>query len=285
MLEHTPNITLPLWPNRQQHSSQLKLYLPGSHPNTELAIVIVPGGSYRPGPYGWCKKAEGSDIAFWLSTMGVLGVVLEYRLPAGRPEVPLADALRAISIIRERAAAPTRRIGIMGFSAGGHLAALAATSWSVRSERPDLAVLVYPVITLRLPLTHANTRREYLGRAPDATLVDRYSAEQRVTPRTPPTLLLNARDDRIVDPANARLYYEACAAHGVRCRRVELASGGHPFVDKPHAWGPAKRAIVEWLRTASSGASAAGEVAGARAGAAGAGHRSPAIAAVQDTGT
>ena len=72
---------------------------------------------------------------------------------------------------------------------------------------------------------------------------------------------------------------------GVRCRRVELASGGHPFVDKPHAWGPAKRAIVEWLRTASSGASAAGEVAGARAGAAGAGHRSPAIAAVQDTGT
>ena len=268
-----PNTTLRLWPNGAPHhvvdtstdsgferlrrtdpsSAELKVFLPPPAVHTGVAFVVVPGGSYRPGPYGWCKKAEGTDVAEWLQSIGVVGVVLDYRLPAGRPEVPLSDALCAIASVRRQAPAwgvDPAKVGVMGFSAGGHLAALATTAWTSASvDRPDMSVLIYPVTTLREQHTHINSRREFLGRAHanSTALVDRYSAELRLNRQTPPTLLVNARDDRIVDPANSRLYWEACVAREVPCRWVELATGGHPFVNKPHAWQPTQAAIAEWL--------------------------------------
>lgn len=274
-----PNTTLRLWPNGAPHhvvdtsadsrferlrrtepsSAELKVFLPPPSTRTGVAFVVVPGGSYRPGPYGWCKKAEGTDVAEWLASVGVVGVVLDYRLPAGRPEAPLSDALRAIASVRQHA--PTwgvdpAKVGVMGFSAGGHLAALATTAWTSTSiDRPDMAVLIYPVTTLREQHTHINSRREFLGRAHanSTALVDRYSAELRLNRQTPPTLLVNARDDRVVDPANSRLYWEACVVREVPCRWVELATGGHPFVNKPHAWQPTQAAITEWLHAGDFG--------------------------------
>ena len=240
-------------------SALLKVFLPLQSAHTGIAFLVVPGGSYRPGPYGWCKKAEGTDVAEWLASVGVVGVVLDYRLPAGRPEAPLSDALRAIASVRRHApewGVDPAKVGVMGFSAGGHLAALAATAWtSAAVDRPDMAVLIYPVTTLRERHTHLNSRREFLGRAHanSTSVVERFSAEVRLNRQTPPTLLVNARDDRVVDPANSRLFWEACVARNVPCRWVELATGGHPFVNKPHAWQPTQAAVIDWLHSGDFG--------------------------------
>jgi acetyl esterase/lipase len=229
-------------------------YLPQApghnHPRDHFpAILITPGGSYRPGPFGWCKKAEGSDVALWLADNGIVGIVLHYRLPAGRPEVPLSDALAALSTVRSLAANLTvspSAIGIMGFSAGGHLAALASTRYRIRAQRPDFTMLVYPVVSLE-NFTHMNSRREFLGSSPSAQKVSAYSADRHVSRDSPPAFLIHARDDRVVPLNSSRLYFDACAAANVPALLVELPSGGHPFVTKPRAWDTAKAAMLAWL--------------------------------------
>lgn len=166
--------------------------------------------------------------------------MLEYRLPAGRTFVPLLDAQRAIRTVRTNAKEwqndPTK-VGIMGFSAGGHLASTAATHFDKgnpsaadfvdrASSRPDFAILVYPVITMG-EKTHPGSKKNLLGSEPSEKMVELFSNEKQVTDKTPPTFLAHAKDDGPVPPENSRMFYESMQAHKVSGQYVELPSGGH----------------------------------------------------------
>jgi acetyl esterase/lipase len=200
------------------------------------AVVICPGGGYG----ALVVEPEGHGIAAWLNRHGITGVVLEYRLPVGRSFVPLLDAQRALRTVRANAEAwglDPARIGIMGFSAGGHLASTALTHFDEGdpmaadpldrpSCRPDFGVLVYPVVTMG-EQTHAGSRRNLLGESPTADLVELFSNEKQVSDRTPPVFLAHAVDDGPVPPENSRALYAALKAHGVPTKYLELPSGGH----------------------------------------------------------
>merc|ERR1712129_318765 len=135
-----------------------------------------------------------------------------------------------------------------GFSAGGHLAATAATLFTSDANRPDFAMLMYPVITMRSPLAHRMTRRNLLGPGPiDAALVDDYSAERHVTRRTPPTFVAHARDDDIVSWKHGELFCNASHAQGVRCDLFQMRRGGHAFVTRPQPWSECRAAAAAWL--------------------------------------
>ena len=200
------------------------------------AVVICPGGGYG----GLVMDAEGHGIARWLNGHGITGIVLEYRLPNGNRFVPLLDAQRALRMVRSKAkewGCDPKRIGIMGFSAGGHLASTAATHFddgdpkaddpvSRFSCRPDFSILVYPVITLG-EKGHGGTRQNLLGPNPKAEDVELFSNERQVTDKTPPAFLAHAKDDSAVPPENSRLFYEALLAHKVAAKYLELPSGNH----------------------------------------------------------
>lgn len=199
-------------------------------------IVICPGGGYG----GLAKEPEGTGIARWLNQHGITGMVLEYRLPAGNRFVPLLDAQRAIRWARSQARSwgcDPGRIGIMGFSAGGHLASTTATHFDDGDPnaidpvdrlgcRPDFAVLIYPVITMG-DKTHGGSKANLLGPNPTAETVLFYSNEKQVTARTSPTFLAHARDDRAVPPENSRMFCQALRTHHVAARYLELPSGNH----------------------------------------------------------
>lgn len=221
------------------------------------AIVICPGGGYGvlvSGP-------EGHGIAEWLNRHGITGVVLEYRLPQGRPFVPLLDAQRALRTVRANAREwgidPTR-VGIMGFSAGGHLASTAATHFDDGDPnaadvvdqvgcRPDFAVLVYPVITMS-GKGHRGSRNHLLGEEPSAKLVEQFSNEKQVTARTAPTFLAHARDDKVVLPENSKAFYEALQAQKIASEYLELASGGHGLNGyKGPMWDAWQQKSLAWL--------------------------------------
>jgi len=200
------------------------------------AIVICPGGGYG----GLVTGPEGHGIAEWLNRYGITGVVLEYRLPAGRPFVPLLDAQRAIRTIRVNAMEwniDPSRVGIMGFSAGGHLASTAGTHFDNGDKdarnpidrvgcRPSFVILVYPVITMG-EKTHQGSKHNLLGKKPSPKLVELFSNEKQVTARTPPTFLAHARDDKPVPPENSNAFYTALRAQEIPCQYLELPSGGH----------------------------------------------------------
>lgn len=224
------------------------------------AVVICPGGGYG----GLVVGPEGHGIAQWLNRHGVVGAVLEYRLPKGRPAVPLADAQRALRKVRARAAdwnVDPRKVGVMGFSAGGHLASTAAVHFDdgpVESTeppdslerigaRPDFAILIYPVISMG-ELTHGGSKRNLLGDKPTAELIARYSTETQVGPSTPPTFLAHALDDKPVPPGNSRLFYEALVRHKVPAKYLELPSGGHGLDGyKGPMWDAWQKQSLEWL--------------------------------------
>ena len=221
------------------------------------AIVICPGGGYG----GLVTTSEGHGIATWLNRHGITGVVLEYRLPGGRSQVPLLDAQRAIRTVRANAKAwnlDPARIGIIGFSAGGHLASTAGTHFDAGepdsadpvqrvSCRPDFMILVYPVITMG-DKGHSGSRNNLLGKNPDAKLVDLYSNEKQVTAKTPPTFLAHAKDDRVVLPENSRMLYEALRANKVTAHYLELASGGHGLDGyKGPMWDAWQERSLSWL--------------------------------------
>lgn len=221
------------------------------------AIVICPGGGYG----GLVTGAEGTGIARWLNQHGIAGAVLEYRLPRGRAEVPLLDAQRAIRTLRAHAAEwglDPRHIGIIGFSAGGHLASTAATHFDAGqaqaadpvervSSRPDFAVLVYPVISMG-DRGHAGSRQNLMGPAPSADLVKRFSNELQVTDQTPPTYLAHAADDRVVPPDNSQMFHAAMVAHQVPSQYLELPSGDHGLNGyKGPMWDAWQRGSLEWL--------------------------------------
>ena len=209
----------------------------------------------------WSPAPEGHGIAQWLNRHGITGVVLEYRMPAGRSFVPLLDAQRAIRTVRANAKAwhlDAGRIGIMGFSAGGHLAATAGTHFddgeadsadAVQrlSCRPDFMILVYPVITMG-EKGHSGSRNNLLGKNPDAKLVELFSNEKQVTAKTPPAFLAHAKDDRPVPPENSRMFRDALRANKVPAEYLELDSGGHGLNGyKGPMWDAWQERSLAWL--------------------------------------
>jgi acetyl esterase/lipase len=201
-----------------------------------IAIVICPGGGYG----GLVVGAEGHGIATWLNSHGITGVVLEYRLPAGRHAVPLLDAQRAIRTVRANARKwelDPEQIGIMGFSAGGHLASTAATHFASGDPtatdavervgcRPDFAILIYPVVTMGSG-THGGSKSNLLGKDPSPELVEYYCNEKQVSSETPPMFLAHAIDDHVVPAANSRNMFAALQRNAVVSEYLELPSGGH----------------------------------------------------------
>lgn len=221
------------------------------------AMVICPGGGYG----GLVTGPEGTGIAAWLNRHGITGVVLEYRLPHGRSLVPLLDAQQAIRTVRARAAEwslDPKKIGIMGFSAGGHLAATAATHFDLgntsstnlieqKSSRPDFAILVYPVISFG-DKGHGGSRANLLGANPTAQEIESFSNERQVTSKTPPAFLAHAVDDRVVSVENSRLFYQSLQNHGVEGRLLELPTGDHGLNGyQGPMWDAWQRESLRWL--------------------------------------
>jgi len=222
------------------------------------AIVICPGGGYG----GLVTGAEGHGIASWLNGHGITGVVLEYRLPKGRYMVPLLDAQRAIRTVRANATAwslDPQRIGIMGFSAGGHLAATAGTHFDGGDAnaadavdrqgcRPDFLVLVYPVIKMD-ETTHQGSKRNLFGDNPSPELLIDFSNEKQVTAETPPTFLAHAKDDKPVPCEHSQVFHAALSRHNVPTRYLELPSGGHGLNGyQGPMWDAWQTQSLEWLR-------------------------------------
>jgi len=222
------------------------------------AVVICPGGGYG------ClmMNPEGHGIAKWLNKHGITGVVLKYRLPHGNHAIPLADVKRAIRTVRysaEKWGCSTNHIGVMGFSAGGHLASSAVVHFDYGdaksddlinriSSRPDFSILVYPVITMG-EKTHNGTKNNLLGMNPDDSLVQFYSNEKYVTDSTPPTFIAHAKDDSAVPPYNSRVFYEQLQKHGVPSEYLELASGNHGLNGyKGPMWDAWQTQSIEWLK-------------------------------------
>ena len=245
-----------LWPNEtSQSKAAITLHRP-SEPNG-AAVVICPGGGYGmlvTGP-------EGHGVAKWLNEHGITGIVLGYELPRGRSQVPLADAQRALRVARTNAKdwdIDPQRVGIMGFSAGGHLASTAGTHFDSGkatatdlvdrvSCRPDFMVLVYPVITMGQQ-THHGSRRNLLGEDPSSELIHQFSNEQQVNQETPPAYLVHAKDDRVVVPGNSEMFHAALQDHGVATHYLELPRGGHGLNGyQGPMWTAWQTGLLKWL--------------------------------------
>ncbi len=225
------------------------------------AVIVCPGGGYRN-----LAAHEGPDVALWLNQLGISALVLQYRLgPTYQHPAMLQDVQRAVRLTRARAGEwkiDPRRIGIMGFSAGGHLASTAATWFDEGTEgaadlvermssRPDLAILCYPVITMHAPSGHAGSRRNLLGENPTPELVDRLSSERQVTSRTPPTFLFHTADDASVPVENSLLFAAALRRANVPYELHVYQSGRHGVgLAKDHpTLGSWPGLLASWLRS------------------------------------
>lgn len=234
----------------------IEVYLPAKQIATGRAVVIFPGGGYGILAYDW----EGMDFAKWLNSQGIAGIVVKYRLPVSTSltdpkEVPLMDAQRAMRLVRENAAAwsiDPSKVGVMGFSAGGHLASTVSTQYKhevnrpkdaidALSARPDFSILVYPVISFRDAAVHSGSRKNLIGDNAPTELIDRFSGELNVNAETPPTFLVHAQDDTGVPIENSLLYYRALHKHGVPAALHIYPSGSHGF-----AFGLGKGSVETW---------------------------------------
>ena len=192
------------------------------------AVLICPGGGYS----GVSQIKEGSEFAKWYNELGVSAFVLYYRMPNGHHEIPLRDAQTAMQIIRNRAKEwniNKKRIGIMGFSAGGHLASTVGTHFKNTKQRPAFMILGYPVVTMNKELTHGGSRTNLLGKNPSDELVKLYSNELQVTKKTPPTFIVHATDDGAVPIANSQQLLKALQEKKVPAELQIFEKGGHGF--------------------------------------------------------
>ena len=221
---------------------QLEIYLPAKEKATGAAVVICPGGGYEVLSY----QAEGINIAETFARHGVAAFILKYRLPSDfimtdRSIGPLQDAQQAILTVRQRAAEwgiDPGKLGIMGFSAGGHLAATAGTHYDSAfipnpahiSLRPDFMILVYPVISMEKSLTHMGSRRKLIGEQAPPELVRYFSNEQQVKADTPPAWITHTGDDSVVSVENSILFYKALVANHISAEMHLFPKGDHGFV-------------------------------------------------------
>ncbi len=224
------------------------------------AVIICPGGSYG----RLAVVREGNELVKRLNTIGVSAFILKYRLAEYGHPAPLRDVLRAIRLVRSRAqelGVRADRIGVLGSSAGGHLAASAATLFDAPegrtgtaldavSGRPDFVALLYPVITMTDPFTHALSRRNLLGEAPPPALIERLSLEKQVTARTPPIFLVHTEEDASVPLENSVLFFEALRRAGVPAEMHIYEKGRHGF-GTDAGLGPTSewpKRLEEWMR-------------------------------------
>ncbi len=219
----------------------LTVFVPPPGTANGTAVIICPGGGYA----RLSIDSEGYDVAKRLNEMGVTAFVLKYRLPndESQPEksiTPLLDAQQALRLVRQLApkySLNPERIGLMGFSAGGHLAAWAGTQFARPvgagpgpvSVRPAFLVLLYPVISFRDSLMHVGSRENLLGKTPSAEQVRQYSNEAQVSAQTPPTFIVHAQDDNTVPVQNSLVFYQACLRHNVPVEMHLYPRGGHGF--------------------------------------------------------
>lgn len=219
----------------------LTVFLPEENKANGTAVIICPGGGYR---YLSFQK-EGCAVARVLAQWGVTAFVLKYRLPSDslmeQKEIgPLQDAQRAIQLVRQRAAQwniNSNQVGIMGFSAGGHLASTAGTHFKkaqianpTRTNlRPDFMALIYPVISFSDSITHKGSRTRLLGDNASAKAIRLFSNDKQVTRHTPPTFLMHAKDDKVVPVMNSLVMHEALQNKGVPSTLYLYEQGGHGF--------------------------------------------------------
>ena len=216
-------------PMRLVNVVDTELYVYKADPATATgqAVVICPGGGYAK----LSMDQEGYLMAQWLAKNGVTAFVLKYRMPNGHKEVPLEDAVQALRTVRKKAKKykidPTK-VGIMGFSAGGHLAGSASTI-PADEDKPNFSILFYPVITANSFTTHIGSFRNLLGRTHTESDANEWSLDKRVTSTTPPTLLILSDNDRTVPAAGAAEYYIALRYHGVKASMHVFPTGGHGY--------------------------------------------------------
>lgn len=260
-------IEIPLWQNGAPNSNELKgeeqeleknrisnvtsptltVYLPEK--SNGMAIIMCPGGGY----IRLAMDHEGHDMAPWLNSQGIAYAVLKYRMPNGHKEVPLSDAEQAMRIVREYAEEwniNPGKVGVMGASAGGHLASTLATHFD-KGTRPDFQILLYPVITMNPEYCHTGSRERLIGMNPDEATARLYSNELQVTRQTPPAFIVLSSDDKTVPAENSVNYYLALLKNNIPATMHIYPIGGH-------GWGfkdsfPYKRQWTEelekWLRT------------------------------------
>ena len=219
----------------------LTSFFPEKNKSNGTAVIICPGGGYS---YLVINR-EGTDVAEAFAKKGVAAFVLKYRLPNDKimndkSIGPLQDAQQAIKIVRERAGEwgiDTSRVGIIGFSAGGHLAATASTHFNDvvidnknnTNLRPDFSILVYPVVSFSDSLAHKGSRKNLLGDHPSTDQTQRFSNEMQVTEKTPPAFLIHCGDDKVVSVGNSIQYYESLLRNGVKAELHLYPNGGHGF--------------------------------------------------------
>lgn len=260
------NFILPLWPdsipNFQKtnevetcdttdairisyvQSPDISVFLPSKSMATKQAVIVCPGGGYRILAY----DKEGTDIAKWLNSKGIAAIVLKYRLPISKSNIiqdqsPLLDAKRAMRLTRSHAKKwniSENNIGVIGFSAGGHLASTLGTHFDSGksdakdpvesfSSRPDFMILMYPVITFDEKYTHKGSRDNLVGENPDPKMIKYYSNELQVNTDTPPTFIIHAEDDPAVPVENSLIFFQSLKNNNVPAEMHIYPIGGHGF--------------------------------------------------------
>ena len=262
-LEERIPTRIPLWNDQMKEGNAdlgdayITIHKP-SNPNG-MAIIVCPGGGYSL----LALEPEGYNIAKWLNSKNITAIVLEYRLPAGKKEVPLQDARRAIQYARHNSEAleiADNKIGVMGFSAGGHLAVTLGTHHDfdtlnlnddidLESARPDFMVLIYPVISMGT-WGHPSSRNQLLGPDQEQDTIDFYSGEKNIDAATPPVFLAHAVDDKAVPIKNSQEFYSEAVRQNVNAKFIELAYGGHGLngYNGP-MWDKWQEESINWLRS------------------------------------
>lgn len=211
-------------------TAKVRVYLPIDREATGRAVIICPGGGYS----SLSMDTEGYDWGEFFQNQGIAAIVLKYRLPHGKPEVPIADAEQAIKLTRMNAASwkiNRDNVGIMGFSAGGHLAAMVATA-SKGEAKPNFQILFYPVISMMEGYGHEGSFHSFLGKRPGKSEQKKYSADMNVTRITPRAFIALSDDDDTVPPANGVNYYTALYRNDIRASLHVYPGGGHGWGSK-----------------------------------------------------
>ncbi len=220
---------------------QLYVFLPSPEKSTGAAVLICPGGGYA----GLAIAHEGIAIAKWLNENGIAGIILKYRLPSDltmkdKSVGPLQDAQEAIRVIRRNSVEwkiNPARVGVIGFSAGGHLASTLSTHFERKvydvtdntSARPDFSILIYPVITFDSTFTHAGSRSNLIGDNPTDEAVRYFSNELQITEKTPPVFLVHSADDDVVPVKNSIVYFEGIQKYNSPSELHIFQKGGHGY--------------------------------------------------------
>ena len=228
----------------------LTIYSPTKEKNTGIAVIICPGGAYK----GLAFQHEGTEFAEWLNTLGITGIILKYRMPNKHKNIPLDDAWQAIRYVRENAEelqVNKNKVGIAGFSAGGHLASTISTHYCFdgTNTRPDFSILFYPVITMT-ETTHGGSKENLLGNTPSLSDIHMFSNEIQINTNTPPTILLLSDDDTVVSSLNSISYYNALKKNDIPATMYIFPEGGHGWgMNKDFKYHETMLSLLkEWLK-------------------------------------